>query len=55
MSHAPHPEMVPILADMLAPGQPDYTKMPLGEARTLFTRNYAVWNTPMPDGARARR
>ena len=48
MGHAPHPEMVPILEQMLAPGQPDYTKMPIAEARALFARNYAVWNTPMP-------
>jgi acetyl esterase len=48
MSHAPHPEMAPILAEMLAAPLPDFAKMPIAEARAMFDRNQAVWNTPLP-------
>jgi acetyl esterase len=48
MSHAPHPEMAPILAEMLAAPLPDFAKMPIAEARGMFDRNQAVWNTPLP-------
>ena len=48
MSHAVHPEMAPILAQMLAAQMPDLTKMPLPEARVLFERNATAWNTPLP-------
>lgn len=49
MSHAVHPEMAPILAQMLAAQLPDLTKMPPAEARVLFERNATVWNTPLPE------
>ena len=49
MSHAVHPEMAPILAQMLAAQLPDLTKMPPPEARVLFERNATVWNTPLPE------
>lgn len=49
MSHAPHPEMAPILAEMLAAPLPDFAKMPIAEARAMFDRNQAVWNTPLPE------
>jgi acetyl esterase len=48
MSHTVHPEMAPILAQMLAAQLPDLTKMPPPEARVLFERNATVWNTPLP-------
>jgi acetyl esterase len=49
MSHTPHPEMQPILAEMLAAPPPDYTKMPIAEARAMFDRNTANWNRPTPE------
>ena len=49
MSHAVHPEMAPILNEMLAAQLPDLTKMPPPEARALFERNATVWNTPLPE------
>ena len=49
MSHTPHSEMKPILAEMLAAPQPDYAKMPIAEARAMFDRNAANWNTPVPE------
>ena len=49
MTHTPHPEMQPILAETLAAPQPDYTKMPIAEARAMFDRNAANWNRPLPD------
>lgn len=51
MSHAPHPEMAPILAEMLAVPLPDFANMPIAEARAMFNRNSAVWNTPLPEMA----
>src|SRR5271157_5907799 len=48
MTHAPHPDMKPIRAEMLAAPLPDYTKMPIAEARAMFDRNAANWNTPLP-------
>lgn len=49
MTHAPHPDMAPILAEMLAAPLPDYATMPIAEARAMFDRNAAAWNTPLPD------
>jgi acetyl esterase len=49
MSHTPHPEMQPILAEMLAAPMPDYTQMPIAEARAMFDRNAANWNRPLPE------
>jgi acetyl esterase len=50
MTHTPHPDMKPILAEMLA-APADYTKMPIAEARGMFDRNAANWNTPVPEMA----
>ncbi len=49
MSHTVHPEMAPILAQMLAAQMPDLTKMSPPKARVLFERNATAWNTPLPE------
>ena len=49
MSAAVDPEMAEILRVQQASPAPDFEHMDLAEARELFQRNAAAWNTPLPD------
>ncbi|HUZ62936.1 MAG TPA: alpha/beta hydrolase fold domain-containing protein [Acetobacteraceae bacterium] len=48
MTHAPHPEMEVILAEMRAAAVPDPQTIPLAQARAAFIANAAAWNRPLP-------
>lgn len=48
MPHAPHPEMAPILAEMRANPQPDYTAMPIAQARILAEEAAMANNRNLP-------
>jgi len=49
MSHAPHPDMAPILAEMRAAPVLDYAAIGLPQARAMFDLSARAWNTPMPE------
>lgn len=43
-----HPEMADILRAQQAAPAPDPATLPIDTARTLFARNHAAWNQPLP-------
>lgn len=48
MSHTPHPEMEPILAEIRAVPPIDYANIDIDRARTMFNAAAGAWNTPLP-------